>query len=287
MGVAAGAPRPVPARDPRPQRHARAAAGLGDAGGDRGARQVLYYTVLYLYCTVLIAALVSWLRSLGCRVAAVEVAVGEQKQSQTKQRSNTTTNTTTTASNVSAASTQQQQQQQLLQQQKQQEHEKYLQQQQFIKQQQQEHHSQQQQVEAQTKKKSKVQKFSYTRETAATEEEEKQRKEEKAKKVAMNIAQEAQEAIASHALQSMVKSDHNSSIFLTKAAEVGEAVYESHVTTSSSHTQSFSQETRHQQQQQQQQLYTKQDNLSFPELERMQPPPALPPKTKIMHSPSR
>ena len=282
MGVAAGAPRPLPARDPRPQRHARAAAGLGDAGGDRRARQVLYYTVLY--CTVvLIAALVSWLRSLGCRVAAVEVAVGEQKQSQTKQRSTTTTNT---ASNVSAASTQQQQQQQLLQQQKQQEHEKYLQQQQFIKQQQQEHHSQQQQVETQTKKKSKVQKFSYTRETAATEEEEKQRKEEKAKKVAMNIAQEAQEAIASHALQSMVKSDHNSSIFLTKAAEVGEAVYESHVTTSSSHTQSFTQETRHQQQHQHQ-LYTKQDNLSFPELERMQPPPALPPKTKIMHSPSR
>ena len=281
MGVAAGAPRPVPARDPRPQRHARAAAGLGDAGGDRRARQVLYYTVLY--CTILIAALVSWLRSLGCRVAAVEVAVGEQKQSQAKQRSSTST-TNNTASNVSAASTQQQQQQQLLQQQKQQEHEKYLQQQQFIKQQQQEHHSQQQQVETQTKKKSKVQKFSYTRETAATEEEEKQRKEEKAKKVAMNIAQEAQEAIASHALQSMVKSDHNSSIFLTKAAEVGEAVYESHVTTSSSHTQSFTQETRHQQQQQ---LYTKQDNLSFPELERMQPPPALPPKTKIMHSPSR
>ena len=230
-----------------------------------------------------IAALVSWLRSLGCRVAAVEVAVGEQKQSQTKQRSSTSTNN---ANNVSAASTQQQQQQ-LLQQQKQQEHEKYLQQQQFIKQQQQEHHSQQQQVETQAKKKSKVQKFSYTRETAATEEEEKQRKEEKAKKVAMNIAQEAQEAIASHALQSMVKSDHNSSIFLTKAAEVGEAVYESHVTTSSSHTQSFTQETRFQHQQQQQQLYTKQDNLSFPELERMQPPPALPPKTKIMHSPSR
>ena len=139
-------------------------------------------------------------------------------------------------------------------------------------------------MEAQTKKKSKVQKFSYTRETAATEEEEKQRKEEKAKKVAMNIAQEAQEAIASHALQSMVRSDHNSSIFLTKAAESSEAVYESHVTTSSSQTRSFSQETRHQHQQQ---LYTKQDNLSFPELERMQPPPALPPKTKIMHSPSR
>ena len=215
-------------------------------------------------------------------MAAVEVAVAEQKQSQTKQRSST--NTTTTASNVSAASTHQQQQQQLLQQQKQQEHEKYLQQQQFIKQQQQEHHSEQQQVEAQTKKKSKVQKFSYTRETAATEEEEKQRKEEKAKKVAMNIAQEAQEAIASHALQSMVRSDHNSSIFLTKAAESSEAVYESHVTTSSSQTQSFTQETRHQQHQQ---LYTKQDNLSFPELERMQPPPALPPKTKIMHSPSR
>ena len=215
-------------------------------------------------------------------MAAVEVAVAETKQSQTKQRSST--NTTTTASNVSAASTHQQQQQQLLQQQKQQEHEKYLQQQQFIKQQQQEHHSEQQQVEAQTKKKSKVQKFSYTRETAATEEEEKQRKEEKAKKVAMNIAQEAQEAIASHALQSMVRSDHNSSIFLTKAAESSEAVYESHVTTSSSQTQSFTQETRHQHQQQ---LYTKQDNLSFPELERMQPPPALPPKTKIMHSPSR
>ena len=161
-----------------------------------------------------------------------------------------------------------------------------MQQQQFIKQQQQEHHSEQQQVEAQTKKKSKVQKFSYTRETAATEEEEKQRKEEKAKKVAMNIAQEAQEAIASHALQSMVRSDHNSSIFLTKAAESSEAVYESHVTTSSSQTQSFTQETRHQHQHQQQ-LYTKQDNLSFPELERMQPPPALPPKTKIMHSPSR
>ena len=217
-------------------------------------------------------------------MAAVEVAVAETKQSQTKQGSST--NTTTTASNVSAASTHQQQQQQLLQQQKQQEHEKYLQQQQFIKQQQQEHHSEQQQVEAQTKKKSKVQKFSYTRETAATEEEEKQRKEEKAKKVAMNIAQEAQEAIASHALQSMVRSDHNSSIFLTKAAESSEAVYESHVTTSSSQTQSFTQETRHQHQQHQQ-LYTKQDNLSFPELERMQPPPALPPKTKIMHSPSR
>jgi len=35
-------------------------------------------------------------------------------------------------------------------------------------------------------------------------------------------------------------------------------------------------------------VYQKKDNLSFPELEKMsQPPPALPPKTKIMHSPSR
>merc|ERR1719384_38490 len=35
-------------------------------------------------------------------------------------------------------------------------------------------------------------------------------------------------------------------------------------------------------------MYNKQDNLSFPELEKLaQPPPALPPKTKIMHSPSR
>merc|ERR1719384_557389 len=35
-------------------------------------------------------------------------------------------------------------------------------------------------------------------------------------------------------------------------------------------------------------IYSKQDNLSFPELEKLaQPPPALPPKTKIMHSPSR
>jgi len=37
------------------------------------------------------------------------------------------------------------------------------------------------------------------------------------------------------------------------------------------------------------QMYQKQENLSFPELEQMttQPPPALPPKTKIKHSPSR
>ena len=36
-------------------------------------------------------------------------------------------------------------------------------------------------------------------------------------------------------------------------------------------------------------IYQKQKNLSFPELEQMstQPPPALPPKTKIKHSPSR
>ena len=36
-------------------------------------------------------------------------------------------------------------------------------------------------------------------------------------------------------------------------------------------------------------MYQKQENLSFPELEQMstQPPPALPPKTKIKHSPSR
>ena len=35
-------------------------------------------------------------------------------------------------------------------------------------------------------------------------------------------------------------------------------------------------------------IYHKQENLSFPELDRIsQPPPALPPKTKIMHSPSR
>jgi len=35
-------------------------------------------------------------------------------------------------------------------------------------------------------------------------------------------------------------------------------------------------------------IYHKKDNLSFPELEKLsQPPPALPPKTKIMHSPSR
>jgi hypothetical protein len=37
------------------------------------------------------------------------------------------------------------------------------------------------------------------------------------------------------------------------------------------------------------QMYQRQENLSFPELEQMttQPPPALPPKTKIKHSPSR
>ena len=35
-------------------------------------------------------------------------------------------------------------------------------------------------------------------------------------------------------------------------------------------------------------IYHKQENLSFPELDRIShPPPALPPKTKIMHSPSR
>ena len=36
-------------------------------------------------------------------------------------------------------------------------------------------------------------------------------------------------------------------------------------------------------------MYQRQENLSFPELEQMstQPPPALPPKTKIKHSPSR
>merc|ERR1711892_1050738 len=35
-------------------------------------------------------------------------------------------------------------------------------------------------------------------------------------------------------------------------------------------------------------IYHKKDNLSFPELDKLsQPPPALPPKTKIMHSPSR
>merc|ERR1712106_268224 len=35
-------------------------------------------------------------------------------------------------------------------------------------------------------------------------------------------------------------------------------------------------------------IYHKKENLSFPELDKLsQPPPALPPKTKIMHSPSR
>ena len=172
----------------------------------------------------------------------------------------------------------------------------------------------------------------------------------------MDIAHEAQEAIQGHALQSMIKSDHNSSIFSNKTAKASsanyqsEAVYESHVTSSQTQSEEFfshqtqqqaashqskvtqqnshqsaltqqaashlsgvipqqnsnksQQQTFHQSevthhqtsssilqsevQHQSRAIYSKQDNLSFPELEKLaQPPPALPPKTKIMHSPSR
>ena len=243
--------------------------------------------------------------------------------------------------------------------------------------------------ENQTKKQSKVQKFSYTRDnqnTALSEEEMARKKEQKEKKIAMDIAHEAQEAIQGHALQSMIKSDHNSAIFTNKQAKASqaasqhsEAVYESHVTSSQTQSRQFishqtqvqtgvskqevtkqevsqqtashqskdgsqqqtsqtaltqkaashltgllpaqtevsQQQSFHQSEVSSQQhmvtshtevthqqlssssqqtevghqsraMYSKQDNLSFPELEKLaQPPPALPPKTKIMHSPSR
>ena len=99
--------------------------------------------------------------------------------------------------------------------------------------------------ENQTKKQSKVQKFSYTRDnqnTALSEEEMARKKEQKEKKIAMDIAHEAQEAIQGHALQSMIKSDHNSAIFTNKQAKASqhsEAVYESHVTSSQTQSQQF------------------------------------------------
>ena len=276
------------------------------------------------------------------------------------------------------------------------------------------------QQDNQTKKQSKVQKFNYTRDnqnTALSEEEMVRKKEQKEKKIAMDIAHEAQEAIQGHALQSMIKSDHNSAIFTNKQAKAqsvsqhSEEMYESHVTSSQTQSQQFishqsqvqtgvskhatsqhsevsnqtasqhtevnqqtasqrtevskesasqhtdvsnksaSQQSKVGSQQQTSQssltqkaashltgllpaqsevshqqifhqlevssqqvltshttevthqqisghqsetghqsraIYSKQDNLSFPELEKLaQPPPALPPKTKIMHSPSR
>ena len=112
--------------------------------------------------------------------------------------------------------------------------------------------------------------------------------ENKQKQMARSIAQEAQ----TQNLSSQAHSKSNSKFFKNNIAtskhEANEAVedvsvYESHVTTSQTKSEQFftSEMTT-------QQIYNKQDNLSFPELEKLaQPPPALPPKTKIMHSPSR
>merc|ERR1719323_2973945 len=158
-------------------------------------------------------------------------------------------------------------------------------------------------VEKQTQqqKKSQVQKLSYTKDNK--ESAETNTKENKQKRLAFDIAHAAQEAIINHDQVATVKSTKNSPSIAkinTAAAKKESAVvqehssntsyeatsvYESHVTTSSSQTQHYKTEEVTSAP-----IYTKQDNLSFPELEKIaqqQPPPALPPKTKIMHSPSR
>merc|ERR1719323_3024835 len=158
-------------------------------------------------------------------------------------------------------------------------------------------------VEKQTQqqKKSQVQKFSYTKDNK--ESAETNTKENKQKRLAFDIAHAAQEAIINHDQVATVKSTKNSPSIakINTAAAKKEAavvqehssntsyeatsVYESHVTTSSSQTQHYKTEEVISGP-----IYTKQDNLSFPELEKIaqqEPPPALPPKTKNMHSPSR
>ena len=209
--------------------------------------------------------LVKWLRSMGCKVMELKFDKSEMKneKSQRNEKSQLATsksNTTIEETTYSGVEKQTQQQ-----------------------------------------KKSQVQKFSYTKDNK--ESAETNTKENKQKRLAFDIAHAAQEAIINHDQVATVKSTKNSPSIakINTAAAKKEAavvqehssntsyeatsVYESHVTTSSSQTQHYKTEEVISGP-----IYTKQDNLSFPELEKIaqqQPPPALPPKTKIMHSPSR
>ena len=197
-----------------------------------------------------IVRLIKWLRSMGCRVSHVELKTNEQQ----KQTKSAATKSNTAIKQTQNTKTEYEQQ-------------------------------------SEKKKQSQVQKFSYTREnkTAENKVEESTTEEDKQKQVARNIAFEAQTQGSNLTAQSASKS--NSKFFsntasstkyeANKSYEVEEShVYESHVTTSQSQSEYFSTEMKP--------IYNKQENLSFPELEKMsQPPPALPPKTKIMHSPSR
>ena len=209
-----------------------------------------------------IIALIKWLRSMGCRVSHVEMKDTNNKQIVQSSKSNNAINKQARQEYDYESFSQQHQEQQ-----------------------------------ASSKKQNQIQKFSYTRENKPTAENktpETQTKEDKQKQVARDIAHEAQ--TQNLASQSMSKSNskffknntatnkHEANIINSNSYESEEAVYESHVTTSQTKSEQFysteMQVTK--------QMYNKQDNLSFPELEKLnQPPPALPPKTKIMHSPSR
>ena len=220
-----------------------------------------------------IMLLVKWLRSMGCRVTHVEMKATDGQQqnksninlnqqnsaANTNQHHKSTTynNTVLQSKSNTAINT-------------------------AVKQ------ENQKQDEQKIKKQNKVAKFSYTNKNESTNEPESETMENKQKQMARSIAQEAQ----TQNLSSQAHSKSNSKFFKNNIAtskyEANEAVedvsvYESHVTTSQTKSEQFftSEMTT-------QQIYNKQDNLSFPELEKLaQPPPALPPKTKIMHSPSR
>lgn len=202
-----------------------------------------------------IIMLVKWLRSMGCKVMEMHFDKNEKSESRNEKRQQLATSKSNTAIEETTYS----------------------------------------QVEKQTssQKKSQVQKFSYTKDNKETAES--NSKENKQKRLARDIAHQAQEAIINHDQVATIKSTKNSPSIakISSAASKKEAqfeqstsyeatsMYESHVTTSQSQSQYYKEES--------QPIYSKQDNLSFPELEKIaqQPPPALPPKTKIMHSPSR
>ena len=206
-----------------------------------------------------ISRLIKWLRSLGCRVTQVEIsASGESKQQQSL--SNITANTETVSHSQ---------------------------------------HSAQQSKQAG----SAVKKFSYIRDNTEEDLKQKEKKQAKHTKQAARVEhnqtqqahqndqthqthqteqthqiQEAQEATKQVCQNISVESQSTSNVTTTYETRTS---LQSQQTFQESESEYFTAEIA-------KPIYHKQENLSFPELDRIsQPPPALPPKTKIMHSPSR
>ena len=226
-----------------------------------------------------ISLLIKWLRSLGCRVTQVEISAGqENKQSLTAGTANTETLSQQGSSAVKKFSYIRDNKEEEL---KQKEKKKAK------------HAKQAALVDQQTQQSQQVHQPQEARQAQQVHQHQHQQAHQAQQSLQVHQTQQAQQTYQtqqtqqSHQTQTKQVSQNISLESQSQSASNVTTTYESRTSLQSQQTFQES-ESEYFTAEIAKPIYHKQENLSFPELDRIsQPPPALPPKTKIMHSPSR